>query len=71
MFSQQISTNTLLKQYFLSFQQKPRERLSSNLIDLNSPPPEPNYVNDRTFDQNSNTTPPPITRDVFDMRKSP
>lgn len=48
--------------------QKPRERLSSNLIDLSSPPPDPDYVNDKTFDKNSNTTPPPITRDVFDMR---
>ncbi|XP_055320275.1 SHC-transforming protein 1 [Sitodiplosis mosellana] len=48
--------------------QKPRERLSSNLIDLNSPPPDPNYVNDKSFDVNSNTTPPAITRDVFDMQ---
>lgn len=53
---------------FARLQQKPRERLSSNLIDLNSPPPDPNYVNDKSFDVNSNTTPPPITRDVFDMR---
>lgn len=51
--------------------QKPRERLSSNLIDLNSPPPDPNYVNDKSFDVNSNTTPPAITRDVFDMRMFP
>lgn len=50
--------------------QKPRDRFSSNLIDLNSPPPDPNYVNDKSFDVNSNTTPPAITRDVFDMRKS-
>lgn len=49
--------------------QKPRERLSSNLIDLSSPPPDPDYVNDKSFDENSNTTPPAITRDVFDMRK--
>lgn len=49
--------------------QKPRDRFSSNLIDLNSPPPDPNYVNDKSFDVNSNTTPPAITRDVFDMRK--
>lgn len=49
--------------------QKPRERLSSNLIDLSSPPPNPDYVNDKSFDENSNTTPPAITRDVFDMRK--
>lgn len=47
--------------------QKPRERLSSNLIDLSSPPLEPNYVNDKTFDVNDNT-PPPIVRDVFDMQ---
>lgn len=49
--------------------QKPRERLSSNLIDLSSPPPNPDYVNDKSFDENSNTTPPAITRDVFDMRE--
>lgn len=49
--------------------EKPRERLSSNLIDLSSPPPNPDYVNDKSFDENSNTTPPAITRDVFDMRK--
>lgn len=55
--------------YFLFAQsQKPRERLSSNLIDLNSPPPDPDYVNDKTFDENSNSTPPAITRDVFDMQ---
>lgn len=48
--------------------QKPRERLSSNLIDLNSPPPDHDYVNDKTFDKNSNMTPPAITRDVFDMQ---
>lgn len=55
--------------------QKPRERLSSNLIDLNSPPPldpvinDRNYVNDRSFDENS-STPPAVARDVFDMRES-
>lgn len=48
--------------------QKPRDRFSSNLIDLNSPPPDPNYVNDKSFDVNSNTTPPAFTRDVFDMQ---
>lgn len=48
--------------------QKPRERLSSNLIDLSSPPPDHDYVNDKSFDKNSNMTPPAITRDVFDMR---
>lgn len=42
--------------------------MSSNLIDLNSPPPDPDYVNDKTFDENSNSTPPAITRDVFDMQ---
>lgn len=47
--------------------QKPRERLGSNLIDLNSPPPAPEYVNDNIFDENCNTSPPPIARDVFDM----
>lgn len=49
--------------------QKPRERLNSNLIDLNSPPPDHDYVNDKTFDVDGNMTPPAITRDVFDMRK--
>lgn len=50
--------------------QKPRERLSSNLIDLNSPPADRDYVNDKTFDQHRYTaTPPAITRDVFDMRE--
>lgn len=58
-----------LKYLFIRFVQKPRERLSSNLIDLNSPPPDPDYVNDKSFDENSNTTPPAVTRDVFDMRE--
>lgn len=58
----------LLLILFLS-SQKPRERLSSNLIDLSSPPPDHDYVNDKTFDANRNMTPPAITRDVFDMRK--
>lgn len=49
--------------------QKTRDRLSSNLIDLNSPPPAPDYVNDKAFDENSNSTSPPIARDVFDMRE--
>lgn len=44
--------------------QKTCDRLSSNLIDLNSPPPAPDYVNDKAFDKNSNTTPP---IDVFDI----
>lgn len=35
---------------------------------MNSPSPDPNYVNDKTFDENSNSTPPAITRDVFDMQ---
>lgn len=50
----------------LSVQQS-RERLGSNLIDLNSPPPGPEYVNDNIFDENYNTSPTPIARDVFDM----
>lgn len=35
---------------------KPRERISSNLIDLNSPPAEHNYVNEKYTDSNSNNT---------------
>lgn len=42
--------------------QKPVNRFSRNLIDLNSPPPDPNYVNDKSSDVNSNTRPP---ADVF------
>ncbi|KAG4066393.1 hypothetical protein HA402_007029 [Bradysia odoriphaga] len=42
---------------------KPRERLSSNLIDLNSPPPDHDYVNEK--DPNSNSG---QARDVFDMQ---
>lgn len=45
-----------------------RERTSSNLIDLNSPLAEHNYVNDKYTDANSNNT-SVINDDVFDIRK--
>lgn len=55
--------------YLIFSDQKPRERLSSNLIDLNSPPPDHNYVNDNPVDSTSNNSASSVTRDVFDMRK--
>lgn len=43
-----------------------RERTSSNLIDLNSPLAEHNYVNDKYTDANSNNT--SVNDDVFDIQ---
>jgi len=49
---------------------KPRERISSNLIDLNSPTTEHEYVNDRSKDENSNQA-TGFVHDVFDFHPTP
>lgn len=47
---------------------KPRHRLSSNLIDLNSPPPDHIPKVDLSLDANSNNNSAVVVRDVFDIQ---